>query len=367
MLWIGRHLQRLGHDVSMLTSDAHRDEIEASGLAFVPLDATVSPPPDEPSRLMPNLIRRYLTGKADIRSTFVAPLIAQHRALDRVLRDAPVDVVLCDLAFTGALPLVTSNQPRPTVVVCGVGPLTLSSADTPPFGMAWIPRPGMDYGGMHAVVHRVMFRDIHNQLNDALYAVGAGGIDVSLMDWPLLADRLVQLTIPDSSIRDAICPPTSPTSGRCCLSRLSISNPRRGGTKRSRPKPSSTSRRARWTTVTSTNSSGPAFEPLADVEGVAVIVTTGRREDRTAADRCPRQCVCGGMDSIPRALATCRCHDHQRRLRRNAARPALRNTPRDRGRVGRQGRGGRASRVRRRRRQPGNGAPDAGSDRSSRA
>lgn len=280
MLWIGRHLQRLGHDVSMLTGDAHRDEIEATGMVFVPLDATVSPSPDEPSRLMPNLIRRYLMGKADMRSTFVAPLIAQHRALDRVLRTAPVDVVLCDLAFTGALPLVTSNQPRPAVVVCGVGPLTLSSADTPPFGMAWIPRPGMDYGGMHAAVHRVMFRDIHNQLNDALYAVGAGGIDVSLMDWPLLADRLVQLTIPDFEYPRRDLPANVAYVGPVL------------------PEPPVDFDPPAWwhealeaeTIVHVTQGTldngdlgqliGPSLRALADVDGVAVIVTTGRREDR---------------------------------------------------------------------------------------
>jgi UDP:flavonoid glycosyltransferase YjiC (YdhE family) len=280
MLWIGAHLQGMGHDVSMLTGDAFRGLVEAGGLAFDPLDATESPPPAEPGRLTPNLIRRYLMGKADMRSTFVSPLVAQYRSLDRVLRESPVDVVLCDLAFTGALPLVTSGRSRPAVVVCGVGPLTLSSADTPPFGMAWIPRPGMDYWGMHAVVHRVMFRDIHKQLNDALSAVGAAGIDVSLMNWPRLADRLVQLTVPGFEYPRRDLPATVTYVGPVL------------------PEPPADFEPPPWweealaaeTVVHVTQGTldngdldqliGPTLRALADRDGVAVIVTTGHRDDR---------------------------------------------------------------------------------------
>ena len=280
MLWIGAHLARMGHDVSMLTGDGFRDAVEAGGLAFDPLDAMEAPPSAQPSRLTPNLIRRYLIGKADMRATFVSPLVAQYRSLDRVLHQAPpVDVVLCDLAFTGALPLVTSDRSRPAVVVCGVGPLTLSSADTPPFGMAWIPRPGMDYGGMHAVVHRVMFRDIHKQLNDALSAVGAAGIDVSLMNWPRLADRVVQLTVPGFEYPRRDLPAGVTYVGPVL------------------PEPPADFEPPPWwqkaleaeTVVHVTQGTldngdldqlvGPTLRALADQDGLSVIVTTGHRDD----------------------------------------------------------------------------------------
>ena len=132
---------------------------------------------------------------------------------------------------------------------------------------------------MHAVVHRVMFRDIHNQLNDALYAVGAGGIDVSLMDWPLLADRLVQLTIPDFEYPRRDLPANVTYVGPVL------------------PEPPVDFEPPAWwdealeaeTIVHVTQGTldngdldqliGPSLRALADVEGVAVIVTTGRRED----------------------------------------------------------------------------------------
>jgi UDP:flavonoid glycosyltransferase YjiC (YdhE family) len=201
MVLIGAHLQSMGHDVRVLTGGGYSGVVSRHDLEFAPLGAVaqrwVPPAVSGIHRMLPPLIRRYLMGVADIRSTFVAPLAAQHRALERVLSAEPADVVLVDLAFTGALPLVASKKPRPAVLVCGVGPLTLSSVDTPPFGMSWTPRPGVDYGGMHAVVRRVMFRRIHNAVNAALNDVGAPGIEVSLMDWPRLADRMMQLTVAD--------------------------------------------------------------------------------------------------------------------------------------------------------------------------
>lgn len=200
MVSIGAHLHRAGHAVRVLTDEAHRDVVEREGLGFEPLSAAACASPPAVSalnRLLPRLIRRYRLGKADMRATFVAPLVAQHHALAGVLAAESADAVLVDMAFTGVLPLLTSDEARPTVFVCGVGPLTLSSTDTPPFGMSWIPRQGMDYDGMHAVVRHVMFRDIHDEVNAALRSVGATGIETSLMDWPRLADRLLQLTIPE--------------------------------------------------------------------------------------------------------------------------------------------------------------------------
>jgi hypothetical protein len=126
---------------------------------------------------------------------FIAPLAAQYRSLKQVVDSHAADAVLVDLAFTGALPLLAAN-PRPAVLVCGVGPMTLTSVDTPPFGMAWRPRAAMDYTAMHTAVNRILFRDIENQFGSALNTVG-GQCHLPLMDWPRLADRLVQLTVPD--------------------------------------------------------------------------------------------------------------------------------------------------------------------------
>jgi UDP:flavonoid glycosyltransferase YjiC (YdhE family) len=281
MVLVGAHLAALGHSVMVLTDEAHRRTVERSGLDFAALDtATGADLPSSSSvahRLLPNLIRKYLLGKADMRSTFVTPLIAQHRALTGLLDAEPADAVLVDLAFTGALPLVTSGRPRPAVVVCGVGPLTLSSVDTPPFGMAWIPRLGMDYGGMHAVVHKLIFRDIHSELNAALEAVGAEGIGVALMDWPRLADRLVQLTIPEFEYPRRDLPANVSYVGPVLPSSADGFRPPEWWDAALGAKTVVHVTQGTLDNADLDQLIGPALAALADEERVAVIVTTGSR------------------------------------------------------------------------------------------
>ncbi len=62
--------------------------------------------------------------------------------------------------------------------------------------MAWAPRPGMDYEGVHRVVQGILLRGVQKSLNRALGTCGARPSPVSLVDWPRLADRLLQLTVP---------------------------------------------------------------------------------------------------------------------------------------------------------------------------
>ena len=203
MVQVGADLRARGHDVLVVTGESYRGVVEDVGLGFEPVAAAgcvadVEPTPSRHTRLLPGLVRRYLSGRNEIRSTFISPLVEQHSALSEVIGRRRVDVLMVDLAFTGVLPILLDDKPRPAVMVCGVGPLTLSSVDTPPFGMAWHPRSGgMDYSGMHDVVRKVLFRGVHRELDDALSTVGAGPLPVSLTDWPRLADRLIQFTVPE--------------------------------------------------------------------------------------------------------------------------------------------------------------------------
>jgi hypothetical protein len=196
MVCIGAHLQADGNDVVVVTGEEYRDIVHAGGMGFAPLGAAGRvAPPCTVQFPMPRLLRRYLFGLAEMRSTFVSVLTAQFETLSRVMASEPVDAILVDLAFTGVLPLLLSDEPRPPILAVGVGPLTLSSSDTPPFGMGWHPRPGMRYDGVNRVVDR-MLRGIRKDMNFALAEVGARELPHSLPDWPRLADALLQLTVP---------------------------------------------------------------------------------------------------------------------------------------------------------------------------
>jgi hypothetical protein len=280
MALIGAHLARSGHQVVLLTDEAHRDVAMQHGLTFEPLDPAacvgVPPPASAFNRLLPNLMRRYLLGRTDIASTFIAPLVPQYHSLRRVLDRHGADAVLVDLAFTGAMPLLHSD-PRPAVVVCGVGPLTLTSADSAPFGMAWTPRPGRDHSTMHRAVDRILFRDMAYWLDDALAAVGAPPCPVALMDWPRLADRLLQLSVPGFEYPRGDLPPNVAFVGPVLPRPVRDFDP---------PPWWGEMRRARTvvhvTQGTLDNGNldqliGPTVEAFADDDGVVVVATVGRR------------------------------------------------------------------------------------------
>jgi UDP:flavonoid glycosyltransferase YjiC (YdhE family) len=285
MALIGAHLNNAGHEVVMLTDDDHRGVVEQSGLTFERLDpaACVRSPaaPSKVDRLLPELLRRYFLGRSDIRATFIAPLAPQYRSLEKVVDAYAPDVILVDLAFTGVLPLLAAT-PRPAVVVCGVGPITLTSADTPPFGMAWQPKAGTDYSGMHAVVNRILFRDIAKEFDTALREVG-GRCTVPLMDWPRLADRLVQLTVTDFEYPRRDLAPNVEFVGPVLPD---------GDAGFDEPPWWSDVVEAQTvihvTQGTLDNGDldqliGPTVEAFADEDGVVVVATTGRRTDQRAS------------------------------------------------------------------------------------
>lgn len=199
MLGVAADLQRRGHVVTFVSGSQYHDAINRLGITAVALPEEAQPHPTaHRSSLLrsPSMIDLWRSGRADMRSVFVAPMAAQNRVLRAELSTAPTDAVLVDMAFTGALPLLLDDRSRPPVVVCGVGPLMLSSVDTPPFGIGWHPEPGFDYGAMNWFVQHVLFADVQARLNAALQTVGARRSPVFLTDWPKLADRMLQLTVP---------------------------------------------------------------------------------------------------------------------------------------------------------------------------
>lgn len=200
MLVIGSGLQSLGHDVTVLTGADLADAVRDAGLDMVALPdrVRIDPPAAAPMllRKLPAPLRRFWLGRAELRSVFVEPLAAQAHALRAMLDHTAVDAILADVTFTGALAVLLGTAPRPPIVACGVAPLTLSSVDTPPFGMAWQPQEGVDYSRMTSVAHRVIMRDSQRAFDTALRRAGVGGgAPVFISDWPRLPDAMVQLSV----------------------------------------------------------------------------------------------------------------------------------------------------------------------------
>ncbi|MFE6862303.1 glycosyltransferase [Nocardia sp. NPDC057668] len=197
MLTVAADLARRGHEVRFLTGSRFAESVAAQGISCAELpESTAVPAPDAARGPTRGLISKWRTGRAELRTAMLDPIAGQFRALSAELARTTVDAVLADVMFTGVVPLLLAPRPRPAVVACGVVPLMLSSADTPPFGMGWQPRPGRDYTAMNRFVHRILFRGNQRRLDTALAALGLGPAPGYLLDWPLLADRLLQFTVP---------------------------------------------------------------------------------------------------------------------------------------------------------------------------
>lgn len=212
MVTIGIGLQSLGHRVTVLTGAELAGTVDRAGLGMVSLPdgVRIDPPAAVPAllRRLPTQLRRYWLGRAELDSVFVKPLAAEAESLRALLSTESVDAILADVTFTGALPVLLRDTPRPPILVCGVAPLTLSSVDTPPFGMAWQPRPGVDYRRMNTAAHRVIMRASQRRFDRALRRAGGGASPVFVSDWPRLADAMLQLSVQDFEYRRSDLPTT---------------------------------------------------------------------------------------------------------------------------------------------------------------
>ncbi len=219
---VAADLRRRGDQVRLVTGTAYRASSRAQGVEFSALPRVAEMTRAAlPRGRASDLIRRWRTGRAELRSAFLAPMAAQCRALAGELERTEFDAVLVDVMFTGAIPLLLSQRKRPPVIVCGVVPLMLSSADCPPFGIGWQPQAGRDYTAMNRFVQQVLFRGDQARMNAILRALDMGPAPVFLLDWPLLADRILQFTVPGFEYPRGDLPPSVVFTGP-------ISNPMSG-------------------------------------------------------------------------------------------------------------------------------------------
>ncbi|MFG1934686.1 glycosyltransferase [Mycobacterium sp. NPDC048908] len=276
LLLVGRDLRRRGHDVTVLTGAEHREAIRDAGLRSVALPAAAhplrSPVVDRP---YPELIKRWLGGRAEIMSVFIEPLAAQYQAARDILRAECFDAVLSDIAFTGVLPLLLTDEPRPRVLACGVGPLTLSSVSTPPFGTAWRPKPDRGYRAMTWVVHNGLMADIQRGLDETLCNVGVRRCPVFLTDWPALADRLLQFTIPALEYHRRDLPANVSFTGPV----IGATPPRIAPTHASRTRAVVHVTQGTWDNQSLDDLLVPTLNGLADRDDLRVVATTGRPGD----------------------------------------------------------------------------------------
>ncbi|OBK95282.1 glycosyl transferase [Mycobacterium asiaticum] len=200
MLEIARMFVERGDSVRFITGARFADRVRAVGAVHIAL------PPE--ADLDETVLKRFperakLKGlKAaafDIEHVFVRPAIYQYQAIRAAHATEPADCVLLEPATMGGALLLGHRCPtRPPIVVCGVVPLPIASADTAPYGMGLPPArwANRQRNAALGVLGRRMLAG-PNRTADELYGQVHGcRLPYSLIDWCGHADAIVQFTIP---------------------------------------------------------------------------------------------------------------------------------------------------------------------------
>ncbi len=131
MLAVGLHLASLGHTVTFHTGEVFRSQVETAGLRFAEMTGRANidyrNPWDSAGREKLTERDRILH---HIKYWFIDPLPDQHRRLQQILEETPVDLIMTSSMYLGCFPMLLSlGERRPPVIGCGVTPLILRSID----------------------------------------------------------------------------------------------------------------------------------------------------------------------------------------------------------------------------------------------
>jgi len=132
LLAVAQHLSSVGHNVTILTADVFRDKVIAAGLDFVSLTGIANFDYRRLEDFFPD--KRNLRGM-DLtvhyfKHAFGDTIPDQDRCIRQIMAKRPVDLILVDVPYLGAFPLLLGpKNDRPPIVGCGVVPLLMTSVD----------------------------------------------------------------------------------------------------------------------------------------------------------------------------------------------------------------------------------------------
>lgn len=201
---VARGLVGRGFAVDVLTGAKFRRAVEEAGAGFLPLPAAVDFDDADLDAFLPG--RDRYSGLAALRhdmiGMFARVIPGQARAVASALARDDYAAVLADVAFGGTMPLLLTAPAATRVPILGLSsvPVTMTSVDTAPFGVAIAPTPGplgrTRNRVLNALVNRVLLRSVNRALGDALREVGATGSHPGFFDSVSLFDQVFQLSVP---------------------------------------------------------------------------------------------------------------------------------------------------------------------------
>lgn len=169
MLAVGLHLASLGHTVTFHTGEVFRSQVETAGLRFAEMTGRANIDYRDPGD---SAEREKLTERDrivhHIKYWFIDPLPDQHRRLQQILEETPVDLIMTSSMYLGCFPMLLGpGERRPPVIGCGVTPLILRSIDCGLTSHDATPEGRKRNQEEHLLLERA-FQPIADQLNLAL-------------------------------------------------------------------------------------------------------------------------------------------------------------------------------------------------------
>lgn len=220
MLAVARGFVERGDHVRFITGARFADRVRATGASHIPLP----PDADYDETLFETLPERAKLKGAravafDVEHIFVRPAKSQYAAVMGAHASQPADALLIEPAFTGGAMLIGHPRPaRPAIVVCGVVPLPIPSADTAPYGMGLPPTKWANRSRNTALaaLHRRILRQANNLGGEIYRHLHKAELPYSLLDWYAHVDAFVQFTVPAFEYPRSDAPKTLHFAGALC-------------------------------------------------------------------------------------------------------------------------------------------------------
>jgi MGT family glycosyltransferase len=186
MLAVACHLRDSGHRVIFNTAEVFRNQIESTGIRFVPLEGFANFDYRRLDEAFPER-KNFAPGPDqlihDFKYGFGQPIPDQYRGIRKIMDEIDIDLILTDLGFMGTFPLLLGpRDARPPVISCGVLPMYLSSVDVSPFTA---PSCCADWRERNQEENRqfqAMFRPVQDYINEVLNDCGAPAMPAFFLD-----------------------------------------------------------------------------------------------------------------------------------------------------------------------------------------
>jgi UDP:flavonoid glycosyltransferase YjiC (YdhE family) len=201
LLTVARGFVERGDDVRFITGAAFADRVTGTGATHIALPPGADFNIDDLDATFPQ--RAGLSGMRavafDVEHIFANPAQPQYEAVMAAHTAQPADVVLVEPAFLGAGILLGHRRPiRPAVVICGVIPLGIPSADTAPFGTGLAPARlfNRQRNAILAPLNRRVWAAADDTLDRFHRAVHGQALPGPIVNWYYWADAIAQFTVP---------------------------------------------------------------------------------------------------------------------------------------------------------------------------